>query len=319
MNRLDRLTAILIQLQSKRIVKAQEIAERFEISLRTVYRDIRTLELAGVPIMSEAGIGYSLMKEYRLPPVQFTTDEAVAFFTADKILAKIGNTQTRKNFESGLYKIKSVLGHQEKELLDDANQYISVVENQYVPNTSDVKIGEILQAIIDKNILKIRYFSAQQYEENSRNIEPIGLYNQSQYWYLIAWCQMRKDYRNFRLDRIREMEKLSKRFDQKHPTFTSFLKQTAKEHLLTKITVRIDKNAYHYLGNQHFYMGFVSEKQVGNQIEMTFLSSNLNGFSHWFMLIGGESDILEPAKLKEMVLEKIENVKTRLHGKAHHQ
>ena len=65
-------------------------------------------------------------------------------------------------------------------------------------------------------------------------------------------------------------------------------------------------------------MGFVSEKQVGNQIEMTFLSSSLQGFSHWFMLIGGESDILEPAILKEMVLEKVENVKTRLHGKAHH-
>lgn len=314
MNRLDRLTAILIQLQSKRIVKAQEIAERFDISLRTVYRDIRSLELAGVPILSEAGIGYALMKEYRLPPVQFTKEEAVAFFTADKIIAKLGTIQTRKDFESGLYKIKSVLGHQEKELLDDANQYISIVENQYIEDTSTIKVSEVLQAIIDKNILKIRYFSAQQYEENSRNIEPIGLYNQSQYWYLIAWCQMRKDYRNFRLDRIREMEKLSKRFDQKHPTFSSFLKQTAKEHLLTKIVIRIDKNAYRYLGNQHFYMGFVSESQVDDQIEMTFLSSNLQGFSHWFMLIGKDADILEPTFLKEMVLEKLENAKARLHG-----
>lgn len=314
MNRLDRLTAILIQLQSKRIVKAQEIADRFEISLRTVYRDIRTLELAGIPIMSEAGIGYSLMKEYRLPPVQFTADEAMAFFTADKILAKLGDAQTRKNFESGLYKIKSVLSHQEKELLDDASQHISIIKNQYVEDASVVKIGEILQAIIDKNIIKIRYFSAQNYEENSREVEPIGIYNQSHYWYLIAWCQLRKDYRNFRLDRIREMEKLGKRFEQKHPTISSFLNQTAKEHLLTKIVIRIDKKAYQYLGNQHFYMGFVSENQVDHQIEMTFLSSNLHGFSHWFMLIGKDADIVEPAILKEMVFEKIENVKLRLHG-----
>lgn len=314
MNRLDRLTAILIQLQSKRIVKAQEIAERFEISLRTVYRDIRTLELAGIPIMSEAGIGYSLMKDYRLPPVQFTTDEAMAFFMADKILAKLGDNQTRKNYESGLYKIKSVLSHREKELLDDANQYINVVNNQYVPDSSDAKLSDILQAIIDKNVLQIRYFSAQQFEENSRKIEPIGMYNQSQYWYLIAWCQLRNDYRNFRLDRIREIEKLPTRFDKKHPTFASFLTQTAKEHLLTKIVIRIDKDAYRYIGNQHFYMGFVSENLVDEQIEMTFLSSNMQGFSHWFMLIGGEADILEPAILKEMVLEKIENVKVRLHG-----
>uniref|UniRef100_UPI003593F555 helix-turn-helix transcriptional regulator n=1 Tax=Persicitalea sp. TaxID=3100273 RepID=UPI003593F555 len=68
MNRLDRLTALLIQLQSKRILRSQEIAERFDISLRTVYRDMRTLEMAGVPIIGEAGVGYSIVQGYRLPP-----------------------------------------------------------------------------------------------------------------------------------------------------------------------------------------------------------------------------------------------------------
>ena len=314
MNRLDRLTAILIQLQSKRIVKSQEIAERFEISLRTVYRDIRSLELAGVPILSEAGIGYSLMKDYRLPPVQFTTEEAVAFFTADKILAKFGGNQTKKHFESGLYKIKSVLNPHEKELLDDANDYISIEENQYISDTSSVKISEVLSAVIDKNIIKIKYFSAQNYEENWREIEPIGLYNQTNNWYLIGWCRLRNDYRNFRLDRMREFEKLTKRFEQKHPKISAFLTKTAQEHLLTKIVIRIDIKAYQYLRNQHFYMGFVSEHQIDDQIEMSFLSSNLHGFAHWFMLIGKDADILEPISLKEMVLEKLENVKTRLNG-----
>src|SRR5690606_10008011 len=70
-NRFDRIVAILVQLQSKRIVKAQELADRFEVSLRTIYRDIRTLEASGVPIISEAGIGYSIMEGYRLPPVMF--------------------------------------------------------------------------------------------------------------------------------------------------------------------------------------------------------------------------------------------------------
>jgi predicted DNA-binding transcriptional regulator YafY len=72
LNRIDRVTAILIQLQSKRVVKAQEIADRFTISLRTVYRDIKTLEEAGIPIIGEAGVGYSIMEGYRLPPVMFT-------------------------------------------------------------------------------------------------------------------------------------------------------------------------------------------------------------------------------------------------------
>ncbi len=79
MNRIDRVTAILIQLQSKKIVRAQEIAERFSISLRTVYRDIKTLEEAGIPIAGEAGVGYSIMEGYRLPQVMFTKEEAIAF------------------------------------------------------------------------------------------------------------------------------------------------------------------------------------------------------------------------------------------------
>lgn len=79
MNRIDRLTAILTHLQTKRLVKAQHLADRFNISLRTVYRDIRALEEAGVPIIGEAGAGYSLLEGYRLPPVMFTQEEAMAF------------------------------------------------------------------------------------------------------------------------------------------------------------------------------------------------------------------------------------------------
>ena len=86
--RFDRIVAILIQLQSKRIVKAQELADRFEVSLRTIYRDIRTLEASGVPIISEAGVGYSIMEGYRLPPVMFTREEVGSFVAAEKLMQK---------------------------------------------------------------------------------------------------------------------------------------------------------------------------------------------------------------------------------------
>ena len=92
MNRLDRISAILIQLQSRRVVKAADIADRFNISLRTVYRDIRSLEEAGIPLIGEAGVGYSLADGYRLPPVMFTREEATAFLTAEKFIEKLPNT-----------------------------------------------------------------------------------------------------------------------------------------------------------------------------------------------------------------------------------
>src|SRR5689334_22898242 len=108
MNRIDRLTAILIQLQSKRIVKAKEIAERFDISLRTVYRDIRALEEAGISIGSDAGIGYYLSEGYHLPPVMFTIEEASALITAGKLMEEFSDLHLKKHFDSALYKIKAI-------------------------------------------------------------------------------------------------------------------------------------------------------------------------------------------------------------------
>ena len=87
MNRIDRLAAILIQLQSRPLVKAQDIAEKFSISLRTVYRDVKALEEAGVPVIGEAGTGYRLMEGYKLPPVMFNMDEATALLNCIQISA----------------------------------------------------------------------------------------------------------------------------------------------------------------------------------------------------------------------------------------
>src|ERR1700720_1726919 len=119
MNRLDRLTAILIQLQSKRVVTAQEIAERFNVSLRTVYRDIRTLEEGGIPLTGEAGVGYSIMDGYRLPPVMFTKEEATAFLTAEKLIEKLTDPLSDENYKSAMYKIRSVLRVAEKDFLEN--------------------------------------------------------------------------------------------------------------------------------------------------------------------------------------------------------
>lgn len=303
MPRLNRLTEILIQLQSKRIIKAQEIADRFDISLRTVYRDIRALEVAGVPILSEAGVGYSIMKEYRLPPVQFTEDEAFSFLTAGKLVSKFTDNDTQKSFESALFKIKSVLKNVDKELLDDAYQHIEVLENDYLPRerNEQLNIKEILKAILNKNIIKIEYFTGSRFEKNERDIEPIGIFSSNDNWYLIAWCRLREDYRNFRIDKITALAVKSERFDKKHPKLKTFITNTQSKENLIKVVLRIDKNGFRYMGDQYYYMGFVSQKELGHQIEMTFLTGNLIGFAHWFLYLGKAADIIEPEQLKKEV------------------
>src|SRR6187431_2755844 len=126
MNRIDRLTAILIQLQTKRIVKAEEISDRFEISLRTVYRDVKALMEAGVPIGSEAGKGYFIVDGYHLPPVMFTQAEASSLMMAGKLVEKMTDKSIQHEFDSALNKIRAVLHDEEKEHLENLQAHIEV-------------------------------------------------------------------------------------------------------------------------------------------------------------------------------------------------
>src|SRR6187551_425409 len=115
MNALARLPATFIQLQSKKVVKAEEISERVGMSLRTVYRDVKALMEAGVPIGSEAGKGYFIVDGYHLPPVMFTQEEGSAMLFAGKLVEKMTDKSIRKEFESALLKIKAVLNESEKD------------------------------------------------------------------------------------------------------------------------------------------------------------------------------------------------------------
>src|SRR3569833_1938427 len=130
MNRIDRISAILIQLQSRRVVKAQDIADRFGISLRTVYRDIKTLEEAGIPLIGEAGVGYSIMDGYRLPPVMFTREEATAFLTAEKLMEKLTDPSSDENYKSAMYKVRSVLRMAVKDFLDNIDGDREVIQSR---------------------------------------------------------------------------------------------------------------------------------------------------------------------------------------------
>jgi len=302
MNRIDRVSAILIQLQSRRVVKAIDIAERFNISLRTVYRDVKTLEEAGIPIIGEAGVGYSIMDGYRLPPVMFTRQEATAFLTAEKFVEKLTDASTMEHHRSAMYKIRAILRTAEKTLLEDIDKSIEVFKNhtqQRVDNKDHIQT--LLDGIAQKRVLTINYFAGHSQEHTKRDVEPIGIFFKDSYWHLIAFCRMRNDYRDFRVDRINHLVVTEVVFKNKHPTLKAYIEQTAKEQELDLVIMRVNKEIYCHLEHQKYYSGFVSEKTIGSQIEMTFLTGSLEGFARWFMMYGDKAEIICPDSLKERV------------------
>ncbi|OXB00563.1 helix-turn-helix transcriptional regulator [Flavobacterium pectinovorum] len=311
--RFDRIVAILIQLQSKKIVKAQELADRFDCSLRTIYRDIRTLEASGVPIYSEAGVGYALMEGYRLPPVMFTREEVSSFIAAEKLMQKFTDPSLGNHYASAMYKLKSVLRSNDKDWLSNIESRVVMqtaepMFNDNSPNT----LAVLFESIAEKKQILLSYKTFDKEEVTQRNIEPVGVFHDHNNWYFLGYCHLRKDYRQFRTDRIQAIKKTDCDFTIEHDSLETYLNKT-ETIPTTKVRILIEKKIARYLVTEKKYHGFVSEKEVDGKIEMTFMSSSVdNGFPRWFLMFGDYATILEPESLKTRTLELLEVNRKRL-------
>jgi predicted DNA-binding transcriptional regulator YafY len=310
MNRIDRLAAIVIQLQSKRLVKAQDIADKFAISLRTVYRDIHALEEAGVPVIGEAGSGYRLMDGYKLPPVMFSQEEASALLTASKLMQSMSDENSSKHYILALDKIKAVLKMTDKDHLEGIDEHIAVVSHPtFVHNKpSELHLQKILKAIATSTVVEMDYTSIEKDEMLRRKTEPIGIYYQGSHWYLVAFCLLRNDYRNFRTDKISRLSLTEEKITQIHPPLQSFITELSAQRQLQKVVIDVDKKVLKYFGEQKYYNGFLKEEDAGDYKRMTFLSCSLTGFARWFMLFGDKARIVEPIELNDLVMKIAENI-----------
>jgi len=224
--RLARLTAIITQLQSKRIVTARDIAKKHNVSIRTVYRDIRTLEQSGVPIVTEEGKGYTLIEGYNLRPIQFTEKEANALITAEQIIANNSDRSLVQSFDSALEKIRAVLRYSQKEKTELLSKRLQIRKYEDAESTSKYLID--LQIAITKHlVVELRYVS-QKDESTEREIEPFALIQTQGNWLLIAFCRLRKEFRTFRLDRIHHLILSNSTFEPHKLTLEEYFEERKK-------------------------------------------------------------------------------------------
>ncbi|HLP50366.1 MAG TPA: YafY family protein [Chitinophagales bacterium] len=208
--RLSRLTALLTQLQTKRLITAPELAVKFDVSIRTIYRDIKALEQAGVPIGVKEGKGYSLMEGYRVPPVMFTEAQANALITAEQLVLMNKDASFVKDFGEAIDKIKAVLRHNVKDkanLLSDRTRFSQNIKRERNSNN----LSALQNALTNFYLTKIEYINEAQ-KASSRVIEPFALISTQENWLLVAWCRMRNEFRFFRLDRIKSLQVTTEKF-----------------------------------------------------------------------------------------------------------
>ena len=218
--RLSRLTAIITQLQSKRLVTATYLAEKHDVSVRTIYRDIRALEKSGIPIITEEGKGYSIMEGYHLPPVLFTEDEANALITAEQLLIKNKDQSLSTSVSSAIEKIKSILRYSQKGNADLLTERVYFGGNNNQEKTSN-NLMQIQSAIIHFQVIKIDYHSSKK-KQTTRNIEPFAIYSTNGNFLLIAFCRLRNDFRNFRIDFIQTLVPQNETFTKHNMTMQKY-------------------------------------------------------------------------------------------------
>ena len=306
MNRIDRLQAILVQLQSKRVVTAQEMADRFEVSLRTIYRDIRALEQGGVPIGAEAGIGYYLLEGYHLPPIMFTRDEASAILMAGKIFEKHTDTNLQTHFQDALYKVKAVLDMDKKEALDDLEGKISIDPFgwQFRDHSSNLMVSRIQSILPYRKLAKITYHASYSGESTERVVEPIGLCFYSNQWHLIAYCQLRNDYRDFRTDRIEKLDTVPGRFSKTdHISLQLYLEKLQMGTDVEIAKVKFPKDFVKFIDEVKYQFGWVDQEEIDDKIEMKFATMSINLLARWLLMSGDNFEVVSPEKLKKRVIE----------------
>ncbi|MBC7486980.1 MAG: YafY family transcriptional regulator [Cytophagaceae bacterium] len=200
MNRIDRLFGILTLLQSKKYVPAERIAHKFDISVRTVYRDVKALGEQGVPVSFEQNKGYFIVQGYFLPPVAFNSDEVNALLLMETLVAGFADQSIATHYSSALNKVKAVLKTSQKEKLELLSSNIRMRLPDCVrPSFSCLSI--LQQSLSSKLLIEIEYKNNKG-ESSLRKAEPIGLVFYAFGWHVIGWCHLRKEYRDFKVARI---------------------------------------------------------------------------------------------------------------------
>jgi predicted DNA-binding transcriptional regulator YafY len=313
MNRVDRLMAIVVHLQGRRVVRAEEIAEQFGISVRTVYRDVVALGEAGIPILSEPGIGYGLAKGYHLPPVMFTSEEASALFIGATLVEHFTDASLRKQMGSALLKIRSVLPRDRQDFLDRLERSTAVVSSQLTPRPrlSSETLIPIQSALAGRRVLALDYQGAQRRELTKRLVEPLGLVHYSDNWHLIAYCRLRRDVRDFRTDRICKIQLRNELFSG-HDDFSlrRYLETSAQEGKFQSAQVKFQPGIIERV-RRDWFGRLAQEQQQGDGIVVTLLGYSLEWMSEGILSYGANAEVLAPARLKELVAAEAVKVATK--------
>lgn len=306
MNRTDRLVAMVMFLQGRRLVRAEELAAHFEISVRTVYRDMAALGEAGVPIAGEAGVGYSLVKGYHLPPVMLTADEASALFVGAEMVKHFTDASLGAPMAAALDKLRAVLPRDRQDHVERLARQ-TVILGRPGHGSPDPAAPPWLLAVqrgvVHRRVLRLCYRGKERAAETTREVEPLGVVYYGGAWYLVAWCRLRRDFRQFRTDRIRDLCILEETFPPR-PEFS------LADHVARETTAQDTIPARIWLAEPvqgrargESYATLIEEQRRDGGAEFSLFTFSVEWLARWLLSFGPMAEAVEPPELRMRVRE----------------
>ncbi len=311
MNRTDRLLAIVLELQAKGWQRAEDLAATFEISKRTIYRDMLALMESGVPVMSSPGQGYSLMEGYFLPPLSFTADEAILLLLGADYMAQTFDVQYQRAAKAASSKIQAVLTERaraEVETLRRGMQFIALrPESDQQPSPL---LPTLRRAIVQRKQVQMTYHTRHTDdpagETNTRRVDPYALVHHGQAWYLTGYDHLRGERRVFRLDRIDALQVLEQSFTL--PDHPLTMERDDAPHLVVRafFTPTV---ARWVLEERSFFA--VSHEEMPEGLLVTFHVRREDDLLAWLLGWGGRVRVLEPDSLRQRMIEAARAIMTQ--------
>lgn len=311
MSHTDRLLAIVLELQAHRWRRAEDLARTLETSKRTIYRDLVALGSAGVPIISTPGRGYTLIEGYFLPPVSFTADEATILSLGADVMAQSFDAQYRAAAQSAASKITAALPERLRVDVAELRERIRVG-----PDTRSLRpevaatLRTLRGAVIACQRVRFRYYTRYPSESLKgddgapreatwRDADPYALTRIRGAWYLHAYCHLRKDRRNFRLDRIEDLTLLDQNYKRPNVAPLARPKMDAESAVLARI--QFDAQAARWAREEPSFFTIGQEETADGGLLVTLRMRREDDVTQWVLGWGSHARVLEPESLRQRI------------------
>lgn len=299
MNRTDRLLGILLELQARGELRAEDLAGTFEVSVRTIYRDVEALCETGVPVVATPGKGYRLMEGYFLPPLSFTADEAALLILGGELVRDRVDLLLRSAAEAALRKLAGVLPAERRAEMERRRQGLFFASLATQPN--DRRLVLARRAIEERRVVRLLYHAFRREHADPRDVEPIRLVHFGDAWYLAGYCRLRQDARLFRLDRIDGLELLDERYtpSARHAVPDRFERDVDA---YPEARVRFDPEVVRWARERQPFILLREEHDAEGPIFVYALRDERELLT-WLLSWGSAVEVLEPASLRASLAE----------------